>query len=179
MEKKENDIRKVVFSALLLALAVVLPILTGQIPQIGNLLLPMHIPVLLCGYVCGCPWGLIVGLCAPILRALIFNVPVLWPTAIAMAVELAAYGALAGFMYKRLPKTSGWICLELVIAMLVGRLLWGAAVWIIAAATGEEFTFAIFFETTITMAIPGIVIQLVLIPLLVTELQKAKLILND
>ena len=70
-----NRLRRLVYSALFLALALLLPFLTGQIPQIGSALNPMHIPVLLCGFVCGWPWGLAVGLIAPLLRHLLFGMP--------------------------------------------------------------------------------------------------------
>ena len=98
-----KTVKRLVYSALLLALALVLPFLTGQIPQIGSALSPMHIPVLLCGFVCGAPWGMAVGLIAPIMRSLLFQMPPMWPTAFAMAFELAAYGFATGLLYKLLP----------------------------------------------------------------------------
>ena len=97
-----KTVKRLVYSALLLALALVLPFLTGQIPQIGSALSPMHIPVLLCGFVCGAPWGMAVGLIAPIMRSLLFQMPPMWPTAFAMAFELAAYGFATGLLYKLL-----------------------------------------------------------------------------
>ena len=89
----KTSTRKLTLSALFLALGLVLPLITGQIPQIGKMLLPMHIPVLLCGMVCGWPYGLAVGAVMPLLRGLLFGMPVLYPTGIGMAFELAAYGA--------------------------------------------------------------------------------------
>ena len=94
--KKRNDIKKLTLSAMFLALAFVMPFLTGQIPQIGSMLCPMHIPVLLCGFFCGAPWGLVVGFVAPILRSFILGMPPLFPTAFCMAFELATYGFIAG-----------------------------------------------------------------------------------
>jgi len=95
---------KLTLSGLFLALCLVLPLLTGQIPQIGSALSPMHIPVLLCGFVCGWPYGMAIGFIAPLLRGVIFGMPPIFPVGIAMAFELAAYGALAGLFYKILPK---------------------------------------------------------------------------
>ena len=92
----KTSTRKLTLSALFLALGLVLPLITGQIPQIGKMLLPMHIPVLLCGMVCGWPYGLAVGAVMPLLRGLLFGMPVLYPTGIGMAFELAAYGAVIG-----------------------------------------------------------------------------------
>ena len=101
---KRNNLMKTVFSAVFLALAFVMPFLTGQIPEIGSMLCPMHIPVLLCGFICGWPWGIAVGLLAPLMRPLTLGMPPLFPTALCMAFELAAYGAVAGLMHKYLPR---------------------------------------------------------------------------
>ncbi|MBQ3532703.1 MAG: ECF transporter S component, partial [Oscillospiraceae bacterium] len=101
---KKNTTYKVVCSALCLALAMVLPFLTGQIPQIGKMLCPMHLPVFLCGFVCGWPWGLAVGFIAPLLRSLWLGMPLIFPDAAAMAFELAVYGMISGLLYRRLPK---------------------------------------------------------------------------
>ena len=103
--KKTSNLRNLILSAMFLALAFVLPFITGQIPQIGAMLLPMHIPVLLCGFFCGAPWGLAVGFIAPLFRSVIFGMPPMFPTALCMAFELAAYGLVSGFMYRLMPKT--------------------------------------------------------------------------
>ena len=97
-------IQKLVLAALCLALCMVLPFLTGQIPEIGNMLCPMHIPVLLCGFLVGPFWGAVVGLIAPLLRFALFGMPKLFPTGIAMCAELAVYGAVSGLLYARLPR---------------------------------------------------------------------------
>jgi uncharacterized membrane protein len=83
-------------AGLFLALGLVMPFLTGQIPSLGNKLLPMHIPVLLCGFVCGGPTGLIVGFILPILRSVLFSMPPMYPMAMSMAFELAVYGFVQG-----------------------------------------------------------------------------------
>ena len=102
--KTQNRLQKMVLAALFLALAYVLPFLTGQIPEIGSMLCPLHIPVLLCGFICGWPWGLAVGFIAPLFRSLTLGMPPLFPTAVCMAFELATYGAISGLMHKILPK---------------------------------------------------------------------------
>ena len=96
--------KNLTLSGLFLALALLLPFVTGQIPSIGSKLLPMHIPILICGFVCGWQYGLIVGLIAPVFRSMIFGMPPMFPTAVAMTFELAAYGCLAGILYKLFPK---------------------------------------------------------------------------
>ena len=115
-------IKRLVLSALMLALAYVLPFFTGNIPQIGSMLLPMHLPVLLCGFLCGGPWGALVGFIAPLMRSVLTGgFPPMFPTALAMAFELAAYGGIAGFLYNR----SRWQCVVALYRALL--LLWWAA----------------------------------------------------
>ena len=173
---KNNKILKMVLAALCLALAYVLPFLTGQIPEIGSMLCPMHIPVLLCGFICGWPWGLVVGAIAPILRSLTLGMPPLFPTALCMAFELAAYGAIAGLMHKILPKKKPYIYCSLLIAMIAGRVVWGTVMFICLGISGGGFTFAAFLAGAITNAIPGIIVQIILIPILVMVLENPKIL---
>jgi len=172
-------ILKMVLAALFLALAFVLPFLTGQIPEIGSMLCPMHIPVLLCGFVCGWPWGLAVGVVAPILRSVTLGMPPMFPTAVCMAAELAAYGAVSGLMYKLLPRKKLSIYASLLIAMVMGRLVWGAAMFACMGISGGSFGFAAFLAGAVTNAVPGIILQVVLIPVVVMILEKLKLLKYD
>ncbi len=170
-----NYLLKMVFAAVFLALAFVLPFLTGQIPEIGSMLCPMHLPVLLCGFLCGWPWGLATGLLAPLLRSLTLGMPPFFPTAVCMALELAAYGAVAGFMHQLLPRKKGYIYCSLLTSMLVGRVVWGLAMFVCMGADGG-FTFAAFLAGAFTNAIPGIVVQIVLIPVLVMLFDNPKVL---
>ena len=173
MNKK---LRRLVFAAVCLALAYVLPFLTGQIPEIGSRLCPMHIPVLLCGFICG-PWyGIAVGLIAPILRSLTLGMPPLFPTAVAMCFELGAYGLFAGLFYRLFPKKPVYIYVALIIAMILGRLVWGAVMYILLLAGKVQFGLEAFWTKAIVDALPGIIVQIVLIPPIVMALKKAKLI---
>ena len=119
------------------------------------------------------------GLSAPILRSLLFGMPPLFPTATAMAFELAAYGLLAGLFYKLLPKKTSYLYLALILAMIGGRLVWGLAMTLLMGAAGKSFTLAAFWAGAFANAWPGIVLQLVLIPPVVAALKKAKLMLNE
>lgn len=170
-------LRRLVYSAMCLALALVLPFLTGQVPQIGSMLCPMHLPVLLCGFLCGWPWGLAVGIIAPLLRTLIFHMP---PpvTAAAMAFELGTYGAVTGILYRVLPRKPWSTYVALICAMVVGRLVWGAADYVILGFTGSTLTPAAFLAGAVTNAVPGIILQIVLVPLIVMALDRAKLTAN-
>ena len=173
--KTRINSRNITVSALLLALAFVMPFLTGQIPEFGNMLCPMHIPVLLCGFVCGWPWGLAVGFVAPLLRSVILTMPPLFPKAICMAFELAAYGAVSGLMHRWMPRKRPYIYLSLIVSMLIGRLIWGVAMFVCMGTTGGSFTFAFFLTEAFANAIPGILVQLVLIPVLVMVLDRPNL----
>ena len=170
-----NPIRLLTASAMCLALCLVLPFLTGQIPQIGSALLPMHIPVLLCGYLCGPWWALLVGICAPLLRHLLFGMPPLL-TAMAMSAELAGYGAVCGILYLKFPKNLAGTYLSLIIAMIAGRILWGIAMVFITGIGSSGFSWSLFVAGALTNAIPGIILQLILIPILVSTLRKANFI---
>ena len=164
--------KKLSLAAMFLALALVLPFLTGQIPQIGSMLCPMHIPALLCGFVCGWPWGLLVGFTAPILRSVLFGMPPMFPVAVSMAFELAAYGAVSGFLYARLPRKTGSIYTALLSAMLLGRLIWGLVRLILAGFDVTKFGLAAFWSGAVTTAIPGILVQLILVPVLIAALER-------
>lgn len=170
--KRRNDIKKLTLSAMFLALAFVMPFLTGQIPQIGSMLCPMHIPVLLCGFFCGAPWGFAVGFVAPILRSLVLGMPPMFPTAICMAFELGAYGFVAGLLHNKLPKKKVYVYVSLLAAMVIGRVVWGLAMFACMGFDTSEFGMAAFVSGAITTAIPGIILQIVLIPILVITLSK-------
>lgn len=114
-----NRILKLVLSAICLALCMVLPFLTGQIPEIGSMLSPMHIPVLLCGFLAGPLRAAAIGLIAPVLRFALFGMPPIFPTGAAMCFELAVYGAASGLLYARLPKRTLSIYAALISAMLL------------------------------------------------------------
>ena len=166
--------KKLVYSAMCLALCLVLPFLTGQIPQVGSMLLPMHIPVLLCGFLCGGGWGAAVGVTAPLLRHMLFSMPPA-PACYSMALELAVYGLVVGLLYKRLGKGMKSIYVSLICAMVAGRLVWGVAQMAIMGLGGGSFPLSAFLAGAVTGALPGILLQLVLIPLLVGALDKAKI----
>lgn len=172
---KKNNLFKMILSALFLAIAYVMPFLTGQVPEIGAKLCPLHIPVLLCGFFCGWPWGLTVGFVAPLFRSLTLGMPPIFPTAVCMAFELAAYGAVAGLMHKKLPRKKPYIYCSLLTAMIVGRLVWGIAMFAVMGIGGGAFTFTAFVAGAFTNAIPGIVVQLVLVPILVMILDNPKI----
>lgn len=171
-----KNTKKLTLSALFLALGLVMPFLTMQIPEVGSMLLPMHIPVLICGFVCGPSWGLIVGFLTPLLRSVTFGMPPMMPTAVCMAFELATYGLVAGLLYGKLKKNVVNTYVSLVGAMLAGRVIWAVVALIVYAAMGSAFTFQMFLAGAFLNAIPGIVLQIAVIPILIVALRKAHLI---
>ncbi len=173
--KIHRTIQNLVFSALCLGLCLVLPFLTGQIPQIGNMLCPMHIPVLLSGFLCGPWWAMAVGLLTPTLRFILFSMPAPMPVGLAMTFELGAYGVTAGLLYRIMPKKIPCIYTSLIGAMLVGRLVWGIACIFIYGAMGNTFTWSIFLAGAFLNAIPGIIVHILLIPALVIALKSSKI----
>jgi thiamine transporter ThiT len=168
--------KNLVLAGLFLALGLVMPFLTAQIPNLGSRLLPMHIPVLLCGFVCGWRYGLSVGFVVPVLRSMLFGMPPMFPHAIAMAFELATYGLLAGLFYQLLPKKNFSTYLTLILAMIGGRIVWGIASLVLYGLNGLPFTWQIFVGGAFINAIPGIIVQIILIPIIIMALERARLI---
>ena len=173
--KNNNQIRKLTLASMFLAMAFVLPFLTGQIPQVGAMLCPMHIPVLLCGFFCGAPWGMAVGFIAPLLRSFILTMPPMYPTALCMAFELAVYGLAAGLLYRILPKKKIYVYVSLLGAMVLGRIVWGAVMFCSMGLDPAKFGLEAFWAGAIVNAVPGIIIQIILIPILVISLKRSKL----
>ena len=176
MEKKSNQLRKLIFAALCLALALVLPMITANIREIGNMLCPMHFPVFICGFICGWQYGMVVGFIAPLLRFAIFGMPPIMPMGLSMACELATYGLVVALLHSRLPHKKSSIYVSLLLAMVAGRIIWGIARFFFTEMMGVDFPFSAFIAGAITTAIPGIVLQIILIPIIVMALEKAKVI---
>ena len=169
--------KNLTLSAIFIALGLVLPLLTGQLKQLGNAFLPMHLPVFLCGLIVGPMYGLTIGIILPILRHFTFGMPPLYPTAISMSVELAMYGFVVGFVYKN----SRWKCIialyeSLILAMILGRVVWGIAQMILLGINGNGFTWQMFMAGAFLNAVPGIIFQLIFIPSLMLSLHKTGLV---
>ena len=170
--KKSKTVKNLTTSGICLALCLFLPFLTGQIQQIGNALSPMHIPVLICGFLCGPYYAAVVGLLAPLLRFMLFGMPPLIPIGAAMCIELAVYGIISGVLYKVFPKRIPFIYVSLITAMLLGRITWGIVSVLIIGISGMPFTFEIFISNAFIKAIPGIIVHIALIPVIVMALRK-------
>ena len=170
-----SSIKKMVFSALFIALGIILPLAFHSIPNAGGIFLPMHIPVLICGIICGFPYGLACGIITPLLSSLLTGMP---PTAIlpSMIFELAVYGTVSSLLmhYIHIEHTYKKVYISLIGAMLSGRLAYGILNALIFKA--GNYSMQMWTAAAFITALPGVVIQLILIPAIVVSLQKAKLI---
>ena len=166
------SVKKLVLSSLFLALSIVLPLFISPIPEIGQRLLPMHIPVLLCGFFCGWKYGFLVGVLAPLLKTFFPPAPPLFPIAIAMSFELGAYGLLTGLLYHVFPKKNSFIYMTLVTAMIFGRIIYGLVISILFLLDERVYTMTLFISSTVIDAIPGIILQLLIIPVIVIAIHK-------
>lgn len=172
-----KNVKKLAVTAMLFAVGIVLPFMIGQIPAIGKMLLPMHIPVLLCGFIVGWQYGAVIGFLLPIVRGILFGMPPLYPNAVAMAFEMATYGFVSGFLYSH----AKWQCtkmlyVSLIAAMLAGRVVWAFAEVVLLGIGGNMFTWNMFVAGAFLNAIPGIIVQLVLIPLIMVALKRTKVV---
>lgn len=181
MKKNRLQIKKICLTAMFIALGWLLPFITGQIQQVGNMLCPMHFPVLIAGFVLG-PWyGCIIGMIIPLTRSFIFGMPPLYPIGFAMMFELAMYGLVSGFLFQLLKEKTKWsdltiIYISLIAAMILGRGVWGVTRAICGLFPSSSFTWKAFISGAFLTAWPGIMIQIILIPILIFTLDKAKLL---
>lgn len=182
MTKNQVQINKICLAAIFLALGWLLPFLTGQIPEIGSMLLPMHIPVFLAGFILGPCYGALIGFITPLTRSLIFGMPPIYPTALPMSFELLSYGFISGAMFifltkyvKKLPTIAN-VYISLVTAMVLGRFIWAFFDYLFLIGSDNPFTFIVFANGAYINAWPGILLQLVLIPAIVQLLYSFNLV---
>lgn len=163
---------KLTIAGACVALGVVLPIAFHSIPNAGSIFLPMHIPVLLCGLICGPFYGLVCGILAPVISSLTTGMPPMFILP-GMTAELAVYGLVSGLLIHILPvkKALPRIYISLIIAMVSGRIMSGLLNALVIRA--GEYSLQVWLTGSFATALPGIVIQLILIPVMVFTLQKA------
>ncbi len=180
--KSKLSILKMVVAAMCIAIGLILPFLTGQIHAIGNMLCPMHIPVLIAGFLLGAKYGFIVGFITPLFRSILFGMPVMYPGALAMAFELATYGIVAAVMHDIFRKALygkirgknkhyAVLYISLIIAMISGRIVYGIVRFAMLGIVGTEFSISMWLVIEFANSWPGIILQLVIIPPLVRWLQ--------
>lgn len=172
--RTRNSIKNMTMAAVCVALCVVLPIAFHSIPDAGSVFLPMHIPVLICGMICGWPYGFICGLMGPLISSALTGMP---PIAFlpGMMVECAAYGMVSGLMLKYVHTKSTYadLYIALITAMIAGRVISGIAKALIFT---PGLAMSAWITASFVTALPGILIQLVFLPSVVFTLMKAKVI---
>jgi Protein of unknown function (DUF1393). len=171
-----SQIKKIVITALSVALGIVLPMAFHAVPRAGMLYLPMHFPVLLGGLVTGPVYGIVIGLLAPLFSSLLTGMPPASSLPM-MMIELAFYGFFSGLfmlLLKKLP-VAGRVYASLLSAMILGRVLAGI-IRALFFTSGSSYSFSIWFSSYFVTGIVGIVAQIILLPLLYFALVKAKLI---
>lgn len=174
--KSKGYVKDLTLSAMFLAIGLVLPFFTGQLRALGNMLLPMHLPVFLCGLICGWQYGGLVGFICPLLRNALFGMPRM-PLAIPMAFELAAYGLIVGCLYARSKKKGlAAVYRSLLIAMVGGRIVWAAGRVALAGLSDVPFGWQVFLTAGFVEAVPGILLQLTLIPAILVALDRTGLV---
>lgn len=171
-----STLKKICLCAICTALCYVLPIAFHPLAT-GSLLSPMHIPVLLCGLLCGWPYGLFCGAAGPVLSSLLTGMP---PAAVlvAMIPELCVYGASCGLLMKwvRTGKLTADLYLSLVPAMLLGRVVGGAVQAVVYLSSARTYSVALWASSYVVGTLPGIILHLILLPAVVVLLMKARLI---
>ncbi len=166
-------LQNMILAAMMLALSWLMPFLALLNPTIAQAISPMHIPIFLCGFLCDLPWAGLVGFIAPLLRSATSGMPALYPTALAMSFELAAYGIVTALLRRALPKRPAFTYVALIGAMLAGRLVWGAASVVLYGLGGTPFTFQMFLAGAFLNAVWGIAFHIAIIPPVVIALQRA------
>ncbi len=166
-------LKKIILSGIFLCFCILLPFLTGQIPQLGSIISPMHIPVFVCGAVCGWPYGAVIGFIAPLLRSVLTGgFPPMFPTAVAMAFELFAYGAFIAVLSQIFAHKKYGVYTSLIISMILGRIVWGIVMLLLTTASGSEFTFSIFIASAFINGIPGMVVHIIVVPIIISIIEK-------
>lgn len=163
--------KKITLAALFLALGVLFPQIFHAIPNAGLVLLPMHIPILICGFICGPLYGFLVGFITPILSNVIFAMP-LAHKLFQMIIELSIYGLISGLLSSLINIKNNFLknYLVLIISMIFGRLIYGLANYYILKA--GTYSLQIWLVSAFITSLPGIVIQLLIIPSVVIWIKK-------
>ncbi|MGI6110129.1 MAG: ECF transporter S component [Eubacteriaceae bacterium] len=169
---QQSKTKNLVGTGLCLAMGVILPQLFHMVGA-GTVFLPMHIPVLICGLCFGWQYGLVCGLITPLVSSVLTGMPPLFPTGTAMMFELGAYGAVSGLLYRSLRKN---LYLSLVLSMLAGRAVSGIANTVFFGIAGKAYGFQAFLTASFVTGLPGIILQLVFVPLIVYALEKSRVV---
>ena len=166
--ERREELRRLIYAALFLALAFLLPFLTANNREVSTLLSPMHIPAFLCGLICGPGWGAAVGFCAPLLRSVALGMPPI-PMAACMAFELATYGAVSGLLRRFLPRKFWALYVSIAVSMVIGRLVFCL---VGVKLLSVEQAFLAYFGSQFVSTWLGILIHLAIVPPIVYAIDR-------
>lgn len=172
MNKRDQTIKNLCLSGMFLALALLFPFLTANNRELGNILCLMHLPIFVCGIVCGPLHGAVVGITAPLLRSFMVGMPPFPAVAVPMAAELAVYGALVGVFCALFPKKTVWLYPNLLLSMVLGRIVSVVTKYFLYSLGKTEFTLSMVLQMNFITTLPGVMLQLALIPALIFVLKK-------
>jgi len=165
---KRQSTRQLIISGLLISVGILLPILFHSVNLLGKIFLPMHIPVLIGGFFLSPLFAMIVGMVTPVISAVMTGMPVLFPMALIMFFELGTYGYVIAYLRKR----GVSVIPSLLIGMVIGRIVAGLVVFVLSSFFGVKMNAFLFVKGAILTGIPGIAVQLIIIPLIVASLQR-------
>ncbi len=171
----QTNTKKLVYTALCITLGLVLPQVNKLAPgmNLGAIILPMHLPVLLAGFLCGLPYAAFTGMILPLLSLAFNGFPVFYPVGISMMFELGSYGALVAILYHY---TKGKVYPSLIGAMIGGRIVMGIVNTVLYKMVGWDYGLELFLTASFVTALPGIIIQLIIIPTILYSLKKSRLL---
>lgn len=178
--KEMSSVKKASITALCIALCYALPVAFHAF-ALGSAISPIHIPVFICGLICGPVYGAFCGIAGPIVSSMLTGMPTI-TNMISMLPELVAYGLISGILMKIIHTRSVFVDIyaSLIPAMLIGRIVGGlaSALFYSSLSSGEHYSFALWFAAYFVGTLPGLILQLAIIPPLIIALMKAKLILR-
>ena len=176
---RKGHVKKLCLAGMFLSLALLLPFLTANNRELGNILCLMHLPIFICGIVCGPVYGLMVGVTAPLLRSLIVGMPPFPSVAVPMAAELMVYGLAVGILYRLLPKKTLWLYPNLIGSMVLGRIVSVVTKYLLYSLGKTEFSLKMVLQMNFITTLPGVMLQLLLIPAVILVLRKQGVIGRD
>lgn len=172
----QNRTKQLLLAGFFIGLGLTIPIIFHSL-AIGPVFLPMHLPILLGGFMLSPFYAFLVGAITPLLSNLLTGMPPFFPTAIQMTFELAVYGLSISYFYQRFHKS---LFFSLLSGMLAGRIIAGIVNYLLLTGfLNKAFSIKIFLTASFVTSIPGIILQLILIPLLIKITELAPLIRKD
>ena len=167
------NLRNITYTGFCIALGIILPLLF-HVVGLGSTFTPMHIPVLLCGLCFGPVSGLVCGLVCPFLSAIITGMPPLFPAAFTMTFECTVYGFCSGYLYRNLKLN---LFVSLILSMIAGRIAGGLLTGFILGFS--NYSFSVFFNSYFVVNLPGVILNLIVVPLLVIAIEKSKVLKKE